>query len=774
VKAERLLGLSAVVVVVLHWIGAFLPGPNSWGFHHWAFLPRPLLALVGILATALLLPPVAGRVAGLLSPLARSVDRGRRAVAPVAVILVLFGVAFWLGRQRLFLLSDGELLVRMVARGLPSLTFTVDTLATLIHLWASVLVVDVLGMNSLSASFRLVAIGAGMVWLIAMFRTVARLVPDGWSRVAIGGLLATAGITRLFYGYVETSPLLAASVALFLLAGVRLLQTGKGVGWVTASFLLAATMHVTGLLLFPAWAWLLFTWSTGDARRRGMVFGLMTLPIIVYGLLWFVLGGSARAVGDLYTPYFGKFLLPVGGLDARRAYSLLSVARVTEFLNEQFLLGPFALLAWGAILLFVPKARRPSSPAATFLAWILVPYLLLSLVFNRELGGARDWDLVATLAVPAILLVGLTLAAAPAAAADDSRRERRKSATGASPAIVVTLLGASLFHLIGFVLVDTDRERSRRHFLALFGEGAPVSRFARSYALEEVGRYDIERGNYDDAIRHFEEAVRVDPANMKAIGTLGSLYNSRGDAARALPHLERAVALRPDIGLNHYNLGAALSTAGRPVDAAHSFEEALRRDETIEPAWVGLANMALALGLPQQADSVASRGVQRFPANADLVVAAAVAREQLGRPAEAITLLEAARHVAPDNRTALFNLGRLYNDQRQFASTIPILERLTALEPRDAEAWNNLGVARLELGKLDDAGQAFMSALSADPDLVPAVANLAQVLVRQGRREEAMGVLQSFLDRRPDLAGPAGLDRMLDAVRLGAGANGAP
>ena len=47
-RAERLLGLSAVVVVALHWIGAFLPGPNSWGFHHWAFLPRPLLAAADV------------------------------------------------------------------------------------------------------------------------------------------------------------------------------------------------------------------------------------------------------------------------------------------------------------------------------------------------------------------------------------------------------------------------------------------------------------------------------------------------------------------------------------------------------------------------------------------------------------------------------------------------------------------------------------------------------------------------------------------------------
>ena len=763
-RASRVLGLMAVIVVALHWIGAFLPGPNAWGFHHWAFLPRPLLFLIGGLSTLLLVPAVAGGFARALAPMARRLESGGRPVGLLAVILLLFTLGFWFGRQRLFLLSDGELLIRLVAQGLPSLALTPDTLGALTQYWASLLTVDLLKLQSQTASFRLVAMACGLVWLLAMFRTVGRLMPHGWSRLLAGGLLATAGITKLFYGYVETGPLLAAGVALFVLAGVRLVQEGRGVPAVTAAFLLASSMHVTGLLLFPAWACLLWNWSRAQPGRRPLGLALLALPLLLYGALWAILGGSARVVGNLYAPYFGKFLALVGATDGKRAYTLVSPSRWTEFLNEQFLLGPFALLSLAVLWFAIPRRERPTGPAVRFLFLILGPFLLLSILFNRELGGARDWDLVASLAVPAILLVGMSLAAIPARE-EGTKKERRAAEPGPSPALAVTLLAASLFHLVGFVLVDARPDRSLAHFLTLFGPGAPVSAFARSYALEEVGLYELKRGRTDEAIRQLEEAARVDPGNVKAIGTLGSLYNSRGNVVRAMPYLEQAVRLRPDMALNHYNLGAARMSAGRSQDAALSFEEALRLDPGLEPAWLGLSNMALALERPGVADSVATEGLARFPANADLMVVRAAVQEQSGRLDAAVRTLEAAFASSPDNRTVLYNLGRLRNERGDYQGAINSLTRLTQLEPGDAEAWNNLGVALQQLDRFDAAGQAFVAAIRANPDLAQAHINLAWVLFRMGRREAALGTLQDFMDRRPELAAAAGVDRTLDDLR---------
>lgn len=55
--------------------------------------------------------------------------------------------------------------------------------------------------------------------------------------------------------------------------------------------------------------------------------------------------------------------------------------------------------------------------------------------------------------------------------------------------------------------------------------------------------------------------------------------------------------------------------------------------------------------------------------------------------------------------------------------------------------YYNLGNAYLELGRLDEAAQAFESALRLDPGIARADYNLAIAYVRLGRAEEAVGIL---------------------------------
>jgi Tfp pilus assembly protein PilF len=57
--------------------------------------------------------------------------------------------------------------------------------------------------------------------------------------------------------------------------------------------------------------------------------------------------------------------------------------------------------------------------------------------------------------------------------------------------------------------------------------------------------------------------------------TLGKEYLDGGDAAAALPHLERAVAADPRYTVAYRYLGAALEQAGRAVDAAAAWERGI-------------------------------------------------------------------------------------------------------------------------------------------------------------------------------------------------------
>jgi len=57
--------------------------------------------------------------------------------------------------------------------------------------------------------------------------------------------------------------------------------------------------------------------------------------------------------------------------------------------------------------------------------------------------------------------------------------------------------------------------------------------------------------------------------------TLGKEYLEAGDAAAALPHLERAVAADPRYTAAYRYLGSALERAGRPHDADVMWERGI-------------------------------------------------------------------------------------------------------------------------------------------------------------------------------------------------------
>jgi tetratricopeptide (TPR) repeat protein len=755
-RIEKILSMFAALILALHLAGAFLPGSRAWGFHHYAFLPRPFLLFL-VLPILALIPAISGPLTRLLSPLARGVE-SRRGVLVAAGSIVVLAVFFYLGRQRAFLLSDSELLIRSISRGF--VHFTADTLAAMIQLWFHGFLRDFLGVESQTASFRVVAIASGIVWLAAMFATVGRLTVVGWERLLLGGLLATAGLTKLFYGYVETSGLLTAAIGVYIWTAVRFVQDGRGMVLATMAFVAAAAMHVTGLLLFPSYLYLVVRWARGGSRRWIAATAMLALPVGVYAGYWISRGANLDAAVAGYAPYFAEFIPLAGPLDARQAFTLFSVPRLTEFLNEQLYIAPFALLALVATA-GMTFARDGFGSLHRFLVLVLLPFLALSLLFNRKLGGGRDWDLVANLAVPAIFLVGLALIRGAARHVQAARRPVTL------PALTLLLVGASAAHLAGIILADATPARSLRNFESLFGEAACVSRFARSYAFEEIGQYHLGLNAPDVAAPWFQKAIDADPSNVKAIGTLGAWYSETGRQVEALPLLREAIRQRPDMALNHYNLATACVALEEWSAAAAGFTEAIRLDPRLVRAYDGLGLTYSRMGLAAAADSVARAGIALapgLPGNAALFVTLGISRERQGHPVEAERAYREALALDADHRQALFNLGRLLVQGERWAEAAPPLRRLGQLDPHDAEAAVNLGVATMSIGEDAEAAEAFVRAIAGNPELPQAYINLALLHHGRGRNGEAIAVLERYAARNPDAAGALGVPAMISQL----------
>jgi tetratricopeptide (TPR) repeat protein len=100
------------------------------------------------------------------------------------------------------------------------------------------------------------------------------------------------------------------------------------------------------------------------------------------------------------------------------------------------------------------------------------------------------------------------------------------------------------------------------------------------------------------------------------------------------------------------------------------------------------------------------------------------------RAAEALELLARAREQAPYNAGIPAEIGKVLLDEQQFDGALDELSRAIALDPKNALAFNNRGVALAALGQIPAARSDFEHALTLDPNLAEAEENLKRLGAR--------------------------------------------
>jgi len=231
--------------------------------------------------------------------------------------------------------------------------------------------------------------------------------------------------------------------------------------------------------------------------------------------------------------------------------------------------------------------------------------------------------------------------------------------------------------------------------------------FARAQALHQAGRLEEARALY-------EQVLTAQPNHAEALHLLGYLWFQKGDAARALDLIARAVVLQPANPGYRYNRALILQQTGRLDDAAADFREVARLQPGDAGAWEGLGEVLLALGRAEAALAAYDRAIALNPA-AELHSARGVALRQLGRLDEAL--------AAQD--------------------------RATTLKPGLAEGWSNRGNVLKDLGRLEEALASLDRALALAPDVTGAAINRAAVLRELARTGEALAIYDRAIAQEP-------------------------
>jgi predicted CXXCH cytochrome family protein len=265
--------------------------------------------------------------------------------------------------------------------------------------------------------------------------------------------------------------------------------------------------------------------------------------------------------------------------------------------------------------------------------------------------------------------------------------------------LLVRYPGASYRSTFGTALSDPDPQLRRA---ALYGYGAspPAERVAAIGPLVA------------DPVR----AVRIEAARMLVGAPVTALGRWAEPWARALAEyvaVQQGLADRAE-GLT--NLGGLYLEQGRGADAERLFRQAVERDSTFVPGYVNLADVRRSLSGEPSAEGILRTGLARNPESAPLHHALGLSLVRQQRREEGLAALARAATLAPDDSRMGFVYAVALHDLGRPAEALRVLEGVLVRHPWDRESLLTLASYRAQGG--DQAGAAELiqrlAAMNAD------------------------------------------------------------
>lgn len=178
------------------------------------------------------------------------------------------------------------------------------------------------------------------------------------------------------------------------------------------------------------------------------------------------------------------------------------------------------------------------------------------------------------------------------------------AAVSAAAVIIVAALAVAAYVQVGYWRDD----------VTLFSRA--IKAVSRNYYAEDALGVALDRlGRTDEAIRHYNEALRIRPEYFNAHYNLASLLTKQGKSDEALPHLQAAVRIEPRDSKARTDLGKLLIEKGRLPEAERQLRIAIRLQPTNHLAHNNLGAVFMRQGRVEEGIRHFERAVELDPGN---------------------------------------------------------------------------------------------------------------------------------------------------------------
>ncbi len=492
----------------------------------------------------------------------------------------------------------------------------------------------------------------GMLGILVAIKLAALISPHRKHSI-FAALILTTGTAQFWCGYIESYPLVYFLILLFLLLALAHLAGKVAFPWISLVLASAIATHVSAIFLLPAYVYVLVR----ECRRTGRARRLALLSAGGVPVVWIVVIAGLRPSGSSLT-LTDALLAPLGD------YGMLSPAHIRDFVNELMLVFPILIPLAVASATSLRHLPRTAKPQLSFLTLAAIVGIALAFAVDPKLGMARDWDLLACMLAPVIILLCM-----PVVVSDH-----------VTPRASIVMLFSAFCCTAPWVLMNHDDAAAIQRFHSLLE--VDNERPGVAYGYETLGVFLRDRGDKEGALSAFGNALKHRPGYKRYLAQLQAVSRSMPpeEAYRAL-----VTILASDSTLVAIDLEVALIEAelGDTRTAVARLDRIIGEGNALRDAAIALARVHLEAHDYRAAistlDAIEASG--EAAKDGELHYLRGVALLYGGRSADAIVELELARRNLGSDSDVEFHLGLAHLQCKQIREARTFFSAYLSLNP---------------------------------------------------------------------------------------------
>ena len=253
------------------------------------------------------------------------------------------------------------------------------------------------------------------------------------------------------------------------------------------------------------------------------------------------------------------------------------------------------------------------------------------------------------------------------------------------------------------------------------------------------------KGQNDLALQSYREALDLNPDNQRIRLLLATILIRKGALEKALGHLDVLLDSNPEIIIAHYYRGRIYLEMQRLEEAEAALLEALKRNNTLEPALFDLGTLYQMTKRPLKAAEVYEKLLTLHPDKSIVRERLLNLYLKLDRKEDLEKHMDAIKDRSKQGEQGRQLLGLIYLRQGRLDESIEELDMIVSIRPEDDKSRYYLATAYEEKGETEKALEHF-SAIKPESDFfIGAQKHITYLLNAQKRYDEAISSLEKAL-----------------------------